>query len=188
MWPWLFQVNHRLYLKNKEISILNRTITAITFFRSPPSHRYLVGLMGQGDICYTIILINDAYFPWGTMSYWVWWDNSWWGNYLSIPTRLLNLLKVTGLYYHLTAGAQVIICMINIWDVPVEHDDVMAYKYYLSLQWRHNERDGVSNHQPRDCLLNRLFWHRWKNVKTPRHWPLWGEFTGDRWIPRTKGQ
>ena len=25
------------------------------------------------------------------------------------------------------------------------------------LQWRHNGRDGVSNHQPRDCLLNRLF-------------------------------
>ena len=23
---------------------------------------------------------------------------------------------------------------------------------------------------------------------TPRHWHLWGEFTGDRWIPRTKGQ
>ena len=22
----------------------------------------------------------------------------------------------------------------------------------------------------------------------PRHCPLWGEFTGDRWIPRTKGQ
>ena len=26
-----------------------------------------------------------------------------------------------------------------------------------SLQWRHNERDGVSNHQPPDCLLNRSF-------------------------------
>ena len=24
-----------------------------------------------------------------------------------------------------------------------------------SLQWRQNERDGVSNHQPHDCLLNR---------------------------------
>ena len=27
----------------------------------------------------------------------------------------------------------------------------------ISLQWRHNERDGVSNHQPNDCSLNRLF-------------------------------
>ena len=25
-----------------------------------------------------------------------------------------------------------------------------------------------------------------ENTKAPRHWPLWGEFTGDRWIPRTK--
>ena len=27
-----------------------------------------------------------------------------------------------------------------------------------------------------------------ENIKAPRHWPLCGEFTGDRWIPRTKGQ
>ena len=26
-----------------------------------------------------------------------------------------------------------------------------------TLQWRHNERDGISNHWPHDCLLNRLF-------------------------------
>ena len=27
-----------------------------------------------------------------------------------------------------------------------------------------------------------------ENSKALRHWPLWGEFTGDRWIPPTKGQ
>ena len=27
-----------------------------------------------------------------------------------------------------------------------------------------------------------------ENIKAPRHWPLWGEFTGDRWIPHKKGQ
>ena len=26
------------------------------------------------------------------------------------------------------------------------------------------------------------------NIKAPRHWPLCGEFTGDRSIPRTNGQ
>ena len=46
---------------------------------------------------------------------------------------------------------------------------------------RHNERDGVSNHQPSDCLLNRLFKTQTKeNIKAPRHWPLCGEFTGER--------
>ena len=32
------------------------------------------------------------------------------------------------------------------------------------LQWRHNGRDSVSNHQPHDCLLNRLFRHRLKKT------------------------
>ena len=32
------------------------------------------------------------------------------------------------------------------------------------LQWRHNGRDSVSNHQPHDCLLNRLF--RLRSKKT----------------------
>ena len=27
-----------------------------------------------------------------------------------------------------------------------------------------------------------------ENIKVPRHWPLCGQFTGNRWIPRTKGQ
>ena len=33
------------------------------------------------------------------------------------------------------------------------------------LQWRHNELARVSNHQPHDCLLNRLFKRRSKNIK-----------------------
>ena len=36
----------------------------------------------------------------------------------------------------------------------------------VSLQWRHNERDGVWNHQPDDCLLIRLF--RRRSKKTPK--------------------
>ena len=27
-----------------------------------------------------------------------------------------------------------------------------------------------------------------KKIKAPCHWPLCGEFTGDRWIPLTNGQ
>ena len=30
-------------------------------------------------------------------------------------------------------------------------------KCMSALHWRNNERDGVSNHQPHDCLLNCLF-------------------------------
>ena len=37
-----------------------------------------------------------------------------------------------------------------------------------SLQWRHNERDVVSNHQPHVCLLNRLFRRRSKKASKLR--------------------
>ena len=37
-----------------------------------------------------------------------------------------------------------------------------------ALRWRHNEHDSVSNHQPRDCLLNRLFRRRSKKTSKLR--------------------
>ena len=37
-----------------------------------------------------------------------------------------------------------------------------------TLLWRHNEPDGVSNHQPHDCWLNRLFSQRSKKTSTFR--------------------
>ena len=37
-----------------------------------------------------------------------------------------------------------------------------------ALRWRHNELDGVSNHQPHDCLLNRLFRRRSKKISKLR--------------------
>ena len=39
---------------------------------------------------------------------------------------------------------------------------------FKSLQWRHNGRDSVSNHQPHDCLLNRLFRRRSKKTSKLR--------------------
>ena len=56
-----------------------------------------------------------------------------------------------------------------------------------SLQWRHNEHDGASNHQPRDCLLNRLFRCRSKETSKLRvtglcegNSPVTGEFPAQR--------
>ena len=39
---------------------------------------------------------------------------------------------------------------------------------WYALQWRHNGSDGVSNHQPHDCLLDRLF--RCRSKKTLKQW------------------
>ena len=42
---------------------------------------------------------------------------------------------------------------------------------------------------PTVVYSNRLFQAQIEeNIKAPRHWPLHGEFTGDRWIARTNGQ
>ena len=60
-----------------------------------------------------------------------------------------------------------------------------------TLQWRHNERSGVSNHQPHDCLLNRLFKRRSKKTSTLRvtglctgNSPVTGEFPAQRPVTR----
>ena len=51
----------------------------------------------------------------------------------------------------------------------------------ISLQWRHNGRDSVSNHQPHECLLNCLFRRRFKKnqssaslafVRGIHRWPV----------------
>ena len=56
-----------------------------------------------------------------------------------------------------------------------------------TLQWRHNERDGVSNHQPPDCLLKRFFMHILMKTSKPRvtglsegNSPMTGEFPAQR--------
>ena len=55
---------------------------------------------------------------------------------------------------------------------------------FRPLQWRHNDRDGVSNHQHHHCLFNRLFRHRSKKTSKLRvtglcvgNSPVTGEFT-----------
>ena len=50
--------------------------------------------------------------------------------------------------------------------VASDSDLVITKSANVSLLWRHNGCDGVSSHQPQDCLLNRLFRHRSK--KTPK--------------------
>ena len=49
----------------------------------------------------------------------------------------------------------------------------------------YNGHDGVSNHQPPDCLINRLFGLRSKKISKLR---VTGLCAGDRWMSRTNGQ
>ena len=47
----------------------------------------------------------------------------------------------------------------------------------MSLQWCHDGHDGISNHQPLDCLLNRLFRRRSKKTSKLRKF-FWVCFAG----------
>ena len=69
----------------------------------------------------------------------------------------------------------------------LRHGRMIPSHPFMTLQWRHNGPDCVSNRQPHHCLLNRLFGRR-SNIKALRRWPLCGGFTGDRWIPGTNDQ
>ena len=48
----------------------------------------------------------------------------------------------------------------------------------ISLRWRHNEPDGVSNHQPYDCLHKRLFSPA--SLTCEGNSPVTGEFLAQR--------
>ena len=63
----------------------------------------------------------------------------------------------------------------------------LAWMEHLPLRWRHNGRDGVSNHQPHDCLLDSLFGLRSKKTSTSRvtglcvgNSPVTGEFPAQK--------
>ena len=65
------------------------------------------------------------------------------------------------------------------------------YDPTIPLQWRHNEHDGISNHQPHDCFLNCLFRRRSKKISKLRvtglfagNSPVTGEFPAQRPVTR----
>ena len=52
--------------------------------------------------------------------------------------------------------------------ISIHHADVSLWHLCSSLQWCHNECDGVSNHRRFDCLLSRLFGFRSENTSKLR--------------------
>ena len=59
-----------------------------------------------------------------------------------------------------------LVTLLSTYHYPLAADKLSRLK--LTLQWRHNEHDGVWNHQPHDCLLNRLYIHRSKKTSKLR--------------------
>ena len=55
-----------------------------------------------------------------------------------------------------------------IWDIKFSEIYIISSHSIHALQWRHNEPNGVSNHQPHECLLNRLCRRRSKKTSKLR--------------------
>ena len=75
--------------------------------------------------------------------------------------------------------------------VNTQNKNDSRQQFASPLQWGYNERDGVSNHQPHDCLLNLIF--RRKSKKTSKlrvislceeNSPVTGEFPAQRPVTR----
>ena len=71
--------------------------------------------------------------------------------------------------------------------IPTRSSQNTVYVHYIASQWRHNDRYSVSNHQPHDWLLNRIFRCRSKKTSKLRviglceaNSPVTGEFPAQR--------
>ena len=73
-------------------------------------------------------------------------------------TRLCRLVGHDGDYHIITLS----------FNAVAAADREIVLLSISSLRWRHNGHDGVSNHQPHHCLLNRLFGCRPKKTSKLR--------------------
>ena len=65
-----------------------------------------------------------------------------------------------------TSESIVIVC--RTMPTPISTPYPQPYTHLPPLQWRHHGHDGASNHQPRHCLLIRLFRQRSKKTSKLR--------------------
>ena len=97
---------------------------------------------------------------------------------IGYPSETLLKLKSREIPFahHLFRGCPIVIAWSKrdlilrwVWDSAVRMQNSHSKPpMVISLQWRHNEPDGVSNNQPHHCLLNRLFRRRSKKTSKLR--------------------
>ena len=92
---------------------------------------------------------------------------------IHLPNQTKLLFSVFDRGFRKIIAVTILVKLVNDWP---------PYRlFHNPSQWRHNECDGLSNHQFAVCLI--VYSNADKKIKSPRHWPLWGLSTGERWIP-----
>ena len=127
-----------------------------------------------------------------------WRENSWPDQViiLHMPRQLScrNICKiVTWLTYQRHTDSNIIFTRFRLWaHKPLTGQTfwkmwIKLHTLVITLQWRHNEHDSVSNHQPHDCLHKHLIRDRSKKTSKLRvtglcaeNSPVTGEFPAQR--------
>ena len=122
-----------------------------------------------------IIILDNRFTPKMRLTYLL---NIWWPGFQTHSDYILIYRKIqdsichykmrTGnMSYVIVLGIKITHCMANsvvnttLWKATEFGETIITL---ISLQWRHNGCDGISNDQPHDCLLNR--WFRRRSKKT----------------------
>ena len=88
-------------------------------------------------------------------------SDAWCAPFILTSLWLITHTCVSGLSHH----------WFRYWLASLPGPNLLPNRYLRlppALQWRHYERDGVSNHRRLDYLLNRLFRHRSKKISKLR--------------------
>ena len=97
-----------------------------------------------------------------------------------------NIFELLWLWHHEKALSNYMVYA-AIFDAICYGPSATMMQYFLITMTSY-ERHVVSNHRSPNCLFSRLCGPTSKKQRKSALLALWVVFTGDRWIPRTKGQ
>ena len=132
--------------------------------------------------CFVVSLVPLLYVIWITWTvYFRYWKRQWyecWNNYRFVSALRNLFLNIT---YQPTTNlcpclnSIAVVPRANLlWSVPsgirmgVKRYFHLFWICYITLRWRNNGSNGVSNHQPHDCLFNCLYRRRSKKTSKLR--------------------
>ena len=147
------------------VKVISRGLTTRLPYVSPPFGNLLKILEREGNVVFRVqpmfycslllvwIQLRHKFYQYIIQSFRSFFQNI--GHQTSSITRRLNCWPYLKSYFSTLANV-------------IHRHHYVTSCLCMALRWRHNGRDSVSNHQPHDCLLNRLFRRRSKTISKRR--------------------
>ena len=96
-----------------------------------------------------------------------------WRYYTGIALYLIGIIKYLLFSGQIAITFQMIVLSMAFEELIGWASPTTVAMAWVTLRWRHNDHDGVSNYQPNGCLLNHLFRRRSKKTSKIRVTGLW---------------